>query len=150
MEGGSADVPAKSRGRVLIVAGIAVIILAALFACALLLGLVGNSCNCGPFPRISATADGDAVVVTYSGVYSDREGAWFVKRLPEEERLLTGFRYDVTSSDGRVASQNLSAPGPGLDQSVRFDHAATAGGDHVIVTAWYSDGAATVVYDRYL
>jgi hypothetical protein len=110
--------------------------------------MMGSSCNCGPFPRFTATTEGDAIIISYTGVWSDREGAWFTKRLPEEEGLLTGFHYRVTPPDGTELLQDHPAPGPGQDQTVRFEHAATAGKDRVIVTADSQDGTSTVVYDR--
>lgn len=119
-------------------------------AAALVFGLIGSSCNCGPFPRVSATTDGNTVVITYSGVWSEREGAWFPRRLPEEERELTGLRYVVRSPGGTESWQNLSAPAPGQDQTVRFEEAATSGKDQVIVTAGYADGSTMVVYDNYV
>jgi len=143
--------PETGNGRKWYVyAAAGVMILLVLGAGAFLPGFAGSSCNCGPFPRIAAVTEGDAIVVTYSGVYSDREGAWFARRLPDDERLLTGLRYLVVTPDGKEIWQNRSAPGPGLDQSVRLGHAATAGKNHVIVIAGYTDGSSMVAYDRYL
>lgn len=143
--------PSTGNGRKWYVyAAAGVMILLVLGAGAFLSGFTGGSCNCGPFPRIAAMTDGDAIVVTYSGVYSDREGAWFAKRLPDEERLLTDLRYLVVTPEGKEIWQNRSAPGPGQDQIVRLDRAATAGKNHVIVIAGHTDGSSLVAYDRYL
>jgi hypothetical protein len=109
---------------------------------------MGHSCNCRPFPRFTATTDGDAIVISSLGFYTDREGAWFATRLPDEEKRLTGFHYRVTPGDGTEIRKDYPAPGPGQDQTVRFEHAATPGKDHVIVISDESDGTSTVVYDN--
>jgi hypothetical protein len=150
MEGDAGAAPEKSRKWFFVAAGAGVVLILVLVAFASVSGIAGHSCNCGPFPRISATTEGDAIIVTYTGVWSDREGVWFTKRLPDEENFLTTFHYRVKSSDGTDVQQDYPAPGSGKDQTVRFEHAATAGKDQVIVFVNSSDGTTTVVYDMYI
>jgi hypothetical protein len=102
---------------------------------------MGHSCNCRPFPRFTATTDGDAIVISSLGFYADREGAWFATRLPDEEKRLTGFHYRVTPGEGTEIRKDY--PAPGQDQTVRFEHAATPGKDPVTVVADESDGTST-------
>jgi hypothetical protein len=148
MEEETGAAPKKNRQWIVIAVCASVLIIIILFAFAYIFGFMGSSCNCGPFPRFTATTDGDAIVISYTGVWSDREGAWFIKRLPDEESRLTGFHYRVTPGGGTEIRQDHPAPGPGQDQTVRFEHAATPGKDHVIVIADESDGTSTVVYDN--
>jgi hypothetical protein len=108
-------------------------------------GMAGHS-RSGPYPRIRTASDGDALVVTYDGVYDEK--SWpFEKRLPEEERDITAFHFQVTPAGGVRMDQAFPAPGPGRDLAARFEHAATHGQDHVIVTVDHSNGSTTVVYD---
>jgi hypothetical protein len=148
MEEETGAVPQKNRQWIVAAAGTCVLIIIIFFAFAYIFGFMGHSCNCGPFPRFTASTEGDAIVISYTGVYSDREGAWFATRIPDEEKLLTGFHYQVTPRGGTEIREDYPAPGPGQDQTVRFEHVATPGKDHVIVIADESDGTSTVVYDN--
>jgi hypothetical protein len=147
MEEETGAVPKKNRQWIVAAAGACVLIII-FFASAYFFGFLGSSCHCGPFPRFTASTEGDAIVISYIGVWSDREGAWFATRLPDEEKRLTGFHYQVTPRGGTEIREDYPAPGPGEDQTVRFEHAATPGKDHVIVIADESDGTSTVVYDN--
>jgi hypothetical protein len=112
---------------------------------------MGNTCNCGPLPRVTAKTDGDDVVISYQGVYTGREGFWTAQEwVPEEEGRLTMLHYRVTPHGKTEVAEDLKAPPPGQDQTVRFEQAATPGRDRIIVFADYSDGSMMVVYDNYL
>lgn len=111
----------------------------------------GSTCNCGPLPRVTAATEDDAVVISYQGIYTGREGFWPAQqRVPDEEGRLTMLHYRVTPHGKAEIAKDLPAPPPGQDQTVRFEQAATSGRDRIIVFADYTDGSTTVVYDNFL
>jgi hypothetical protein len=148
MEGDTAAAQKKNRKMLVTAAGVVTIIILALLVYGFIAGM-GNTCNCGDMAKVIATTDGSTVIISYTGIY-DNPYSWFPQRVPAEESRLTAIHYRVTPWGGTEIRQDYPAPGPGKDQTVRFEQAATPGKDSVIVIADYSDGSTQVVFDMYV
>jgi flagellin-like protein len=112
------------------------VILAAVIA-AFVFGMAGNISKTKVVAATAQQPDATSIVVTYQG--------------GQDAATCTGVQWIVTASDGSVYSTlmgSTSASASQLAVGTGATLTGTAGKDHVVATAWFSDGTQQVILDN--
>ena len=118
------------------------VILAAVIA-AFVFGMAGNISKTKVIAATAQQPDGTHIVVTYQG--------------GQDAGTFNGANVTITDSSGATPTFTVQAPGTAalgwLSPSVGSSQTATgsfSGRDHVVVTAWFTDGTQQVILDNFI
>ena len=112
------------------------VILAAVIA-AFVFGMAGNISKTKVVAATAQQPDATSIVVTYQG--------------GQDAATCTGVQWTVTDSAGNIDSTLMGSTSAGASQLAVGSGATltgTAGKDHVVATAWFSDGTQQVILDN--